>query len=82
MIVLWDSVYLDRVHLTPVPPFFSVRGCAREHSSIYIYIYIPQTVLALWDSQFLLTPWPGDLGLAGATEIPAGIQAGISARKK
>ena len=39
VIVLCDSVYLDRSHLTSVPLFFSVRGCAREHSSMYIYIY-------------------------------------------
>ena len=46
MIVLWDRFHLQslllyfRYHLARDAHIVSVRGCAREHSSIYIYIHM------------------------------------------
>ena len=30
----------DRLNLTPIPPLFSVRGCAQASSSACMYMYI------------------------------------------
>ena len=54
------------------------------HGALPPILIIPQTVLALWGSQFVLSRQPWHASLAGAAGIPAGIPvtAGIRALHK